>query len=247
MLLNQVTLVMVETQCHKLAELAIKNCIEHINFESILICSDQKLNINSDYKWVKTPIFKNYDEYGIWSLKDVEEFIETDYALLIQYDSWIINPNLWDFKFLDYDYIGPPWWYKDGMNVGCGGFVIISKKFLNFIVNNMDKYPLKQPFDDTICRVNRPGYENEGFRFAPEDLALKFGFERSKFNGQHFGFHGMFNWPKVLSWEGLVERCSHCTPYHLKPDGLTEIFLHIGKDRKRQLIKEAELKFVVDI
>jgi hypothetical protein len=103
----------------------------------------------------------------------------------------------------------------------------------------MDKYPLKQPFDDVICRKNRPAYEAEGFTFAPENLANNFAFERVGYKGQHFGFHGMFNWPFVLNWGQLVKRVKNCSPYHYnKKDALPEIFNTIGKELTQRLLQK---------
>ena len=40
------------------------------------------------------------------------------------------------------------------------------------------------------------------------DAALRFSFERTGFSGpdRHFGYHGIFNWPRVFSFAALQER-----------------------------------------
>ncbi len=40
------------------------------------------------------------------------------------------------------------------------------------------------------------------------DAALRFSFERTGFSGldRHFGYHGIFNWPRVFSLPALHER-----------------------------------------
>jgi hypothetical protein len=236
--LPNVTLVMVETRCHELARLAIEDSIKEIDFGEILICSDIEINVSKANRWVKVPDFDSYDGYGLYSINEMPKLIQTEYALLIQFDSWVLDVEMWTDEYLKYDYIGPPWWHKDGKNVGCGGFALASTKFLNFITDNVEKYPLKQPFDNAICRHNRLAYEAEGFTFAPENLAINFGFERAGYKGQHFGFHGMFNWPLVLTWGQLVERVKNCFPYHYnKKDALPEIFNNIGSELTQRLLQ----------
>lgn len=237
--LPNVTLVMVETRCHELARLAIEDSIKKIDFGEILICSDIEIKTSKPSRWVKVPDFNSYDKYGLYSVVVLPKLINTEFVLFIQFDSWVLDVEMWTNEYLKYDYIGPLWWHKDGKNVGCGGFTLTSTKFLNFIADNMDKYPLKQPFDDVICRQNRPAYEAEGFTFAPENLANNFAFERVGYKGQHFGFHGMFNWPFVLNWGQLVKRVKNCSPYHYnKKDALPEIFNTIGKELTQRLLQK---------
>lgn len=238
--LPNVTLVMVETRCHELARLALEDSIKNIEFGEILICSDIEIKLSKQSKWVKAPDFDSYDGYCFYVLQEVPKLIKTSHNLLIQFDSWVLDPFMWDNEYLKYDYIGPPWWYKDGKNVGCGGFALTSTKFCNFIANNIDKYSLVQPTDDAICRTNRVAYEAEGFVFAPEELARNFGFERVGYQGQHFGFHGMFNWPLVLTWDKLAERVKNCAPYHFnKKDALPEMFKLLGEKLTKKLKHDA--------
>ena len=63
---------------------------------------------------------------------------------------------------------------------------------LDFIQKDdvMDLYPSD---DDAICRINRKYLEENGIKFAPEELAADFSFEANekrgdKWDGQ-FGFH----------------------------------------------------------
>ena len=39
----------------------------------------------------------------------IGEYIESDFALVVQDDGHIVNPNNWSDEFLAYDYIGAPW------------------------------------------------------------------------------------------------------------------------------------------
>ena len=114
---------------------------------------------------------------------------------------------IWRSEFLSFDYIGPPWWYKDGLNVGNSGFNLRSKRLMDFLVQHRDTFPMRHPEDEVLCRRYRPFLENIGsFNWASEAAASDFAFERSGYTGAHFGFHGTFNSPRVLEFDRLVER-----------------------------------------
>lgn len=85
-------------------------------------------------------------------IKELNKYIETSYVLIIQYDGFILNPDAWTDEFLEYDYIGAPWWYTDDCNVGNGGFSLRSKKLLEILAND-DSILETHPEDHHICRT----------------------------------------------------------------------------------------------
>jgi hypothetical protein len=50
----------------------------------------------------------NYHEYSWFVMFALWRFIETDYALIVQDDGWILDIANWRDEFLDYDYVGAP-------------------------------------------------------------------------------------------------------------------------------------------
>ena len=108
------------------------------------------------------------------------------------------NPAAWDPAFLDCDYIGAAWhWHDDGMRVGNGGFSLRSRRLLDALQD--PRIGLGGAEDETICRTFRPLLEREyGIRFADEPLADRFSFEAAYPVGKPFGFHGLFNFCRVV-------------------------------------------------
>lgn len=145
-----------------------------------------------------TPI-KSKEDYSYFIIKKLNSFFDTEFVLIIQYDGFILNPKAWTNEFLQYDYIGAPWWYNDGMNVGNGGFSLRSKK-LQKILQVSSKIKNTFPEDHHICRTYRNYLEDNGIRFAPEKLARRFSIEgipkklksdvQNKWTNE-FGFHGL--------------------------------------------------------
>jgi hypothetical protein len=145
--------------------------------------------------------FPSVEDYCKFLMKDLFEYIDTDFVLLQQWDSWILNPQLWTNEFLNYDYIGAPWpiyWNDIGTperQVGNGGFSLRSKKLLDTL--SVADFPTHHPEDVVICRDQRPWLEDMGVRYAPIDLARRFSYECGDApEGGSFGFHGIFN----LNW-----------------------------------------------
>jgi hypothetical protein len=79
---------------------------------------------------------------------------------------------------LQYDYVGAPWRYNDGNNVGNGWFSLRSKKLLDILAH--DPHIVEtHPEDDCICRVYGDYLRSKWIKFAPEEVAKKFSIEWS--------------------------------------------------------------------
>ena len=86
----------------------------------------------------------NYKDYQYFCIKNINKYIQTDFAITMQSDGFIHNGKNWTDEFLNYDYIGEPWihktkgiepfgWVKSiSESVGCGGFSLRSKKLSTF-------------------------------------------------------------------------------------------------------------------
>ena len=210
--LPKVTLVLVETREHALARLALEDCLRVAKFGDVLIATDKPAEFEGlDYK----PRFHAVEDWPTkegWARSmwyDVPPLLRTSHMLGIQWDSWIIDPTMWRDEFLDYDFCGAPWWYKDGKNVGNSGFCLKSTRLARFLAKNRDKFPCDTSVeDDLLCRKYRPKLEDLGFSWAPEKVAYDFSFEGCAGNRptKHFGFHAAFNFGWVLDHDRLLER-----------------------------------------
>lgn len=205
--LPDVTLVMVETREHALARLAIEDCLKVATFGGLVIVTDQPRLYPFDATFHVVP---DWPEKVGWCRSwwfDVPPLIRTRQTLNIQWDSWICDASQWKDEYLDYDYVGAPWWYKDGRNVGNGGFSLKSTPFIRYIADRRAEFPIDTNLcDDLFCRTYRHRLEQAGFRWAPEPLAHEFAFECNRQTDKSFGFHAMFNWPHVLPHDRLIER-----------------------------------------
>ena len=200
--LPDVSLVLIETREHSLAALALRDCLCKAEFGDVLVFTDNR-EAFSDLTWcgkvrfIEVPDWS--DKLG-WSKcfwYEVPKHVHTSHALGIQWDSWIVAPEMWRHEYLETDYIGAPWpFYKDGLAVGNGGFSLRSTRMMRYIRRHRDKFPCNTDIDDNLyCRKYRPILEDAGFIWAAEPMAYDFAFECDRPNPEKpsFGFHAAAN------------------------------------------------------
>ena len=172
---------------------ALEKCCEKIDFGAVKLISHDKPNNLPDYMdFNYIPKITDIMQYNHFTFRELGSCINTSHCLLIQYDSWIINPELWDDSWLQYDYIGAPWAYRDDsyichatgehVRVGNGGFSLRSKKLLDAPARFDIRLTHEQGFyneDGNICCYHRPQLLSLGIKYAPVEVAAKFSYEAS--------------------------------------------------------------------
>jgi len=216
MKLNDVTLVSIVGKPSHLEKTkkAMRHCLNQVDFQKSILLSCEK---DSELETYQIP-YLDISMYNHFCVKELKDYIDTEFCLLIQSDGYIIDKNYWTDEFLNYDYIGSPWasW---GYTVGNGGFSLRSKKFLetsssleyfsnSHIQAGIPSYMFLH--DDVcaedffLCYINKDYMIKEGIKFPKAELAYQFSVEHQdgkikRFNPEDittyksFGFHGHFN------------------------------------------------------
>jgi len=189
--LSDITLVCVATTEVEKASMALRYSMLNINYGKVLLLSNYiPWNMGKDICFRQIKKFKNVDEWGKFIIYDLYKFITTNYILLVHPDGFVVNPELWDEKFKDYDYIGAPWpppnddfSYRTtkGEIIEVGNSVSIrSRKLLALpreINLKWNKYYGNYNEDGFLCVHNKYLLESHGIKFAKKDLAYQFGIE----------------------------------------------------------------------
>ena len=197
--LSHVTLLCVETREPELAHWAIDRCLMGAHFAKVVLITNlDRVSIKrSDVEYVQAPPIKTTKDYSELLLTGLDHCVEGTHVLVIQWDSFITNPELWTNEFLTYDYIGAVWPHHPKTPVGNGGFSLRSVKLLQAI--KRPGFMKRHPEDYCICVDNNEFLTQEcGIRIAPTGVAEQFSVERSQWH-KAFGFHGFFNFGKVLN------------------------------------------------
>lgn len=209
--LPNVTLLFVETRAHGITERVIADCISKVNFGEILLYTDKpdliRFDPNRRARTILVPDFPDKKEAGRFYYSEAMAKVETDFALMMEWDAGIYDPSKWRSEFFNYDYIGAPWItrYQGDLDVGNGGFTLMSKRLGHFLCENTTRFPVCT--DVGICKDQRLALEEAGgFKWAEHELASRFSWELGPRNPANFGFHGAFNWPDMLERKEIVER-----------------------------------------
>ncbi len=198
--LPDVTLIAVTSVALDATVAALVTTMSGIRFGAVRLLSDTKpANLPASIEWYTISPLHSRQDYSNFIQRELRDYVATPFALLIQWDGFVLRPEQWQPQFTEYDYIGALWpQFSDGRNVGNGGFSLRSRRLLEATANlphNAD-----EPEDTFICRRHRAELEDgAGLRFAPEQIARRFAFERTAPTGAEFGFHGIFNLVRLLT------------------------------------------------
>ncbi len=189
--LPQVTLVALTNKEFERHKSAIDISCEKIDFGAVKLIWDEKCT--------------SIDEWNRRIIQDLYKYVDTSHALLIHADGYVINPELWDDQWLQYDYIGAPWplpvddfSYKDerGELQRVGNSVSLRSVKLMVLASGR---PWKSYYGNTnedgfICCHNRKWLESKGCNFAPLEVAKHFSKEHTipeNVGLETFAFHSI--------------------------------------------------------
>jgi hypothetical protein len=184
----------------------------------------KKLMITNQYLAVDIPqkLCGPLDHYGYsaFCMYALHNYIDTDYALIVQHDGWALSADNWKDDWLNYDYIGGlvhaalvgEEFYTNFGWIGQpnpiviqnGGFSLRSKKFMQALVHNgimpkMYTIPMLNNEDVQLTGFLRPALEKAGIKFVTDEEATMFAFEhlspiihKDVDLTKVFGHHGRF-------------------------------------------------------
>lgn len=188
----------------------IKSLIEGckiINFGEVKLVSHKKPDILlPDFvKFEECKKINNINEFNNFMFFELGDYFSTSHCLYVQDHARILNPELWNNDWLNYDYVGAPWPYthdsyichntKEHVRVGNGGFSIRSHKLQSLPkVFNLE---LKQEQgwyneDGNFCVYHRKFMLEHGIKYAPLNVAKYFSYETSLLENadiKTFGYH----------------------------------------------------------
>lgn len=155
-------------------KLAIDESCRGIEFGAVKLIWDEKCT--------------SIDEWNRKIIYELPDYVQTSHALLIHPDGYVINPEVWQDRWLEYDYAGSPWplptddySYRDeeGEIVRVGNSVGLRSKKLMELVRTREwrSYWGNTNEDGFISCHNRKWLESQGCKFMPFNEAIHFGKE----------------------------------------------------------------------
>ena len=203
------TIDLVSVACTKVPETieAMRKCQAQKKFTRSILFTNEEIQVEG-IEVIKISQL-DYTGYNRFVSMELWKYIGSDYILLMQNDSWILNGKKWDDKWYKYDYIGAGWPIppeEDNINyrtptgelvrVGNGGFSLRSRTLLRaptLLGFNFDEPWAGFPTEDGwLCVYHRDELMQAGAKFAPVEEAVKFSRELpipELKDNDTFGFH----------------------------------------------------------
>jgi len=148
---------------------------------------------------------RSIDDWNYKMIFELHQYVQTDFAMVIHADGYVIRPDLWRKEFLDYDFIGAPWplprddySYRtpEGYVVRVGNSISIRSKRILEAPSKLGlewrEYYGNTNEDGFLCCHNRRILEAHGCRFASIEVAKFFSKEHEIPENQGidtFAFH----------------------------------------------------------
>lgn len=213
--LPNVTLICVAGNKHGESVASMYKSMSKVDFGAVKLITNIDMSC-TDIEVINIGGLESWKAYNHFIIKELYKYFETDYCLIVQWDSWILDAEQWDERYLEYDLIGAKWMYPDGRNVGNGGFSLRSKRLQDIIAKD-DYIDITSPEDEILGRLYRYYLEETyGIKYATEEIADKFSFELHSPNQKTFGFHAFHQRPYketvVIKRSGALGDVIMCEP-----------------------------------
>jgi ADP-heptose:LPS heptosyltransferase len=209
------TLIAIDTLNPGAAIASLRKSMAQCEFDKVILYTNVDLKLDG-ISIVQIPPIKSKDEYSEFILKHAYLPITTNYVLVTQHDSWVLNGDMFDARLYDYDWAGALWIENDGLANGNGGFSWRSLRLMKTVATD-DHINATAPEDVAVSRVYRRYLEkNYDFKWAPDEICEQFSFELRTPVGRTFGFHGWFHEPYrpmvVIRRPAAMGDCIQCEP-----------------------------------
>ena len=193
---HRIALALIDTDQHRLAHQAVRQCLGAMDFAQVLIFTDQPQAF-CGLPTLPCATIRCIGDYNRLVTQTLAEHLQADHVLVVQYDGFVLHGNCFEPEFLRHDYIGAPWPGPGPAQVGNGGFSLRSKRLVDAVAR-LPYDPAAEAEDLFICRTARPLLEAHAkCSFAPVPLAQRFSVEYPAVAHRTFGFHGIFHLPAV--------------------------------------------------
>ena len=179
---------------------ALRYCAILIKFADVVLVCAAMPDGNVNGETIRVVNESGYEAAMQWEVVGLKSFVDTDYALCVSYDGYILNSGAWRDYWLDYDFIGAPWPadftrhdFPD-YRVGNTGFCLKSRAFMHYCAEIGHRREPAMNGDVFTSRLQRKRLEKFGMKYAPLSVAADFAWEFTIDeypNGRPdaFGFH----------------------------------------------------------
>lgn len=191
--LPQVTLICLTNKDFEGHKKAMDKSCEGIEWGAVKLIWDEKM--------------KSIDDWNYKIIYELHNYVDTEFAMLIHADGYVVHPEKWKDEFLEYDYVGAPWplptdnySYRDAIGniIRVGNGVSLRSKRIMELPSQLGfawmSYYGNTNEDGYLCCHRRQSLIGEGIRYAPLEVAKYFSKEHEipeNIGLETFAFHSL--------------------------------------------------------
>jgi hypothetical protein len=185
---------------------ALEHCMGLMNFGAVKFLSHKMPDsLPEGIQFEEIPEIKSMYEYDCFSFREMGWHVDTSHVLVVQDHAVILHPEMWEDSFLQWDYIGAPWFPRpeyisvstnELVRQGNGGFRLTSQKMMRLpkILDLPVVYDRGFSCDDGLfVSLYRKTFLEHGIKYAPVEVAARFSYELDVPENMHltkfFGYH----------------------------------------------------------
>lgn len=171
---------------------SIKRSMALCDFGSVKFLTNIPIKING-VEVIQIENINSKESYSKFVIREMYKYIDKDYVLIQQHDSWVLDIDAWTNEFFNVDVIGASWLYIDGRNNSNGGFSLRTRRLMEILATD-ENIKITHPEDEIIGRLYRHYLEEKyDIKFPNDELCDRFSFELRTPNQSTFGFHSYFH------------------------------------------------------
>ena len=160
--------------------------------DAVFISHKRPFYLPRGVRFGKIDRLNDIDAFNHACVYKLQDYVKTDYMLLVHADGFVVHPECWEDEFLKYDYIGSPWpvGENDAAYTDASGRLCRVGNSVSVRSKRLLEYPSKHDLpwerdregfyneDTFLCVRHRAEMESEGLKWAPFETALRFGREK---------------------------------------------------------------------
>lgn len=190
---------------HVYCQSVTSRCIPHKVKFVMVSPSDKEVPVSTHHYPLLLAPGAKYD-YSNFVYDHLLDYVSTQFVMIVHADGFAEHREHWTDEFLAFDYVGAPWPIHFNLRnrVGNGGFSLRSRKLLELVRGYPIPKTLSAAEDAFICNDLYDYLTENGCKFAPVPLAMRFSCENI--------CEDYPNWRQSMSFGHHKHRC--CGGYY---------------------------------
>lgn len=183
---DHITIVYIDGREHNYEngqQVILKSLQELPGSKGLLLTPNRPVNLRNGIEYKEIPKL-GYQEYSLFVVYALHQFIDTEFVIIVQEDGWVLNGDAWIDEFTNYDFIGAPIHLARVTDENRESKIYQGFGWTQFLDN--EKFKIENVFNGGFS------FRSKKFLEAPARFKIPYTIPAPV---------GLSKFPKILSWE----------------------------------------------